>query len=50
VGRVDEEGDEDLADSRFRRVFKTERLNLVLVDVREGDATALTGFDASKFL
>ena len=50
VGRVNKKGDEDLANSRFRRVFETERLNLVLVDVWEGDATALGGFNASEFL
>ena len=47
---IDEEGDKDLADSGLRRVFETERLNLVLVDVREGDAAILDGFDASKLL
>jgi len=47
---VDEECDEDLADSRLSRVFETERLNLVLVDVREGNATTLCSFDTSKFL
>ena len=47
---VDEEGNEDLADSGLSRVFETERLNLVLVDIREGDAATLDGFDTSKFL
>ena len=47
---IDEEGDKDLADSRLGRVFETEGLDLVLVDVREGDATTLDRFDASKFL
>jgi len=47
---VDEEGDKDLADSGLGRVFETERLNLVLVDVREGDTTALGGLDTSEFL
>ena len=47
---VDEEGDEDLADSGFSWVFKTERLNLVLVDVREGNAATLGSFDTSEFL
>ena len=47
---VNEECDEDLADSGSGRVFETERLYLVLVDVGEGDTTTLNGFDASKFL
>ena len=47
---VDEEGDKDLADPRLGRVFETEGLDLVLVDVRESDATTLNSFDASKFL
>ena len=45
-----EEGNEDLADSRLGRVFETEGLDLVFVDVREGDATALDCFDTSRFL
>ena len=36
--------------TQVSRIFETERLNLVLVDVREGDATTLNGFDTSKFL
>ena len=47
---VDEERNEDLADSGLSRVIKTERLNLALVDVRKGDATTLNDFDTSKFL
>ena len=47
---VDEKGNKDLADSGLSRVFETERLNLMLVNVREGDAATLSGFDASKFL
>ena len=47
---IDEEGDKDLADSGLGRVFETEGLDLVLVDVREGDATTLDRFDTSKFL
>jgi len=47
---VDREGDEDLADSGFGRVFETERLDPILVDVGKGDATTLSGFNTSKFL
>ena len=47
---VDEEGDKDLADPGLGRVLEAERLDLVLIDVREGDTTALEGFDTSKFL
>ena len=47
---VDEEGDEDLADPGLSRVIETERLDLVLVDIREGDATTLDGFYAPKIL
>jgi len=47
---VDEEGDKDLADSGLSRVFEMERLYLVLVNVREGDAATLDSCDASKFL
>ena len=47
---VNEECDEDLADSGSGRVFETERLDLVLVDVGEGDTSAFNGFDTSKFL
>ena len=47
---VDEEGDEDLADSGLSRVFETEGLGLVLVDVWEGDTTTLDCLDASKLL
>ena len=47
---VDEEGDKDLADSGLSRVFETERLNLMLVNVRECDAATLGSSDASKFL
>ena len=47
---IDEEGNEDLADSRHGQVFETEGLDLVFVDVREGDATTLDCFDTSKFL
>ena len=48
--RVDEEGDEDLADSWLSRIFETERLDLVLVDIREGDAAILSSFDTSELL
>lgn len=47
---IHEEGDKDLADTGLGRVFETERLNLVLVDVGEGNTTTLDGFDASKLL
>ena len=47
---VNEECDEDLANSRSGRVFETERLYLVLVDVGEGDTATLNGFDTSKLL
>ena len=47
---VNKECDEDLANSGSGRVFETERLYLVLVDVGEGDTTTLNGFDISKLL
>ena len=47
---IDQEGNEDLAYPGLGRVFETERLNLVLVNVREGDATTLNGLYASKIL
>ena len=47
---VNEECDEDLADSGFGRVFEVERLNLVLVDVGEGDTATSDGFGTSKVL
>ena len=50
VGRVNKEGNKDLANSRLRWVFETERLDLVLVYVWEGDATTLDGFNTSEFL
>ena len=36
--------------TQVSRIFETERLNLMLVDVWESDATALNGFDATKVL
>ena len=47
---VNEECNEDLADSGSGRVLETERLYLVLVDVGEGDTATSDGFDTSKFL
>ena len=50
VGRVNKKGNKDLANTRLRWVFETKRLDLVLVCVWEGDATALDGFNTSEFL
>jgi hypothetical protein len=50
VGRVNKEGNKNLANSRLCWVFETERLDLVLIYVWEGDATALDGFNTSEIL
>lgn len=48
--RIDQEGDEDPTDPRLGRIFETERLNLVLVNVGECNTTISGGFGTSKVL
>ena len=46
---VDEEGDED-AGSGLSRVYETEGLDLVFVEIQRTEAVTLGGFYTSKFL
>ena len=48
--RVDKEEDEDLAEARFRPVGERERRHLVLIQVRERDASTSLGVERAEFL